>query len=99
MAAAHEITCINKDDRYSPFEAIKYIGGSYGGESTGGPWRISLDVAIQGVEQGKWEFFVTRGPRRVRVLIAISPHGNKYLKTEADGAEPNNLLSLPECLG
>jgi hypothetical protein len=28
---------------------------------------------------------------------AFSRFGNKYLKTEADGEQENNLLSLPEC--
>jgi hypothetical protein len=31
------------------------------------------------------------------VIIAVSPFGNRYLKTEADGEHPNNLLALPEC--
>jgi hypothetical protein len=42
-------------------------------------------------------FHVRVGGRPVRVIVAVSRFGNKYLKTEADGAEPNNLLSLPEC--
>lgn len=33
----------------------------------------------------------------VSVIVAVSRFGNKYLKTEADGEHPNNLLSLPEC--
>ncbi|MDD3927909.1 MAG: DUF3892 domain-containing protein, partial [bacterium] len=27
----------------------------------------------------------------------VSASGNKYLKTQNDGEQPNNLLSLPEC--
>ena len=30
-------------------------------------------------------------------VVAVSRFGNKYIKTEADGDQPNNLLSLPEC--
>ncbi|MGO7416641.1 DUF3892 domain-containing protein [Rhizobium ruizarguesonis] len=30
-------------------------------------------------------------------MFAKSAAGNKYLKTTADGDQPNNLLSLPEC--
>jgi hypothetical protein len=33
----------------------------------------------------------------VWVIIAVSPYGHKYLKTQADGEHPDNLLSLPEC--
>jgi len=32
------------------------------------------------------------------VIVAISRFGNKYLNTEADGEQPNNLLSLYECV-
>ncbi|MFZ7094403.1 DUF3892 domain-containing protein [Primorskyibacter sp. 2E233] len=30
-------------------------------------------------------------------VATATRNGKKYLKTEADGAEPNNLLSLPRC--
>ncbi|WP_293875992.1 MULTISPECIES: DUF3892 domain-containing protein [unclassified Sphingomonas] len=33
----------------------------------------------------------------VQVIVARSVSGNKYLKTQSDGEQPNNLLSLPEC--
>ena len=32
------------------------------------------------------------------VVVAVSRFGNKYLKTVADGDQPNNLLSLYECV-
>jgi len=35
--------------------------------------------------------------RRATIIVAVSRFGNKYLKTEADGEQPDNLLSLPEC--
>jgi len=31
------------------------------------------------------------------VIVSNSAAGNKYLKTQNDGEQPNNLLSLPEC--
>lgn len=96
MAATHEITCINKSDRPNPHERITHVGGSSGGEG-GGAWKLTQEAAIQGIESGKWSFFVTHGGRRVNVIVAVSRFGNKYLKTEADGEQPNNLLSLPEC--
>lgn len=92
----HQITCINKDDRYNPNERITHVGGSSGGEG-GGSWKITQQDAIEGIESGKWSFYVSRGGREVNVIVATSRSGNKYLKTDADGDEPNNLLSLPEC--
>jgi hypothetical protein len=92
----HEITCINKDDRYDPYERITHVGASQGGES-GGAWKITQQAAIEGIETGKWSFYVSKEGRRVNVVVAVSQFGNKYLKTDADNREPNNLLSLPEC--
>ncbi len=31
------------------------------------------------------------------VVVAVSRFDHKYIKTEADGEQPDNLLSLPEC--
>lgn len=95
MAATHRIQCINKDDRDNPYERITHVGGQ---NADGTRWKITQRQAIQGDESGKWAFYVERPTGdRVRVIVATSPYGNKYLKTEADGDQPNNLLSLPEC--
>jgi hypothetical protein len=57
----------------------------------------SEEEAIDGIENDKWDFFVNRGGRVAKVVVAISRYGHKYLKTEADGEMPDNLLSLYEC--
>jgi hypothetical protein len=95
MATRHEVTCINKSDRFNPWERIINIGGK---NADGTNWKISQQRAIQGIENGEWSFHVSKGGSTVNVIVAVSQYGNKYLKTEADGEEPNNLLSLPECL-
>ena len=94
MPLDHQITCIKKADRYNPNERIERIGGNTGGES-GGAWSLSEDQAIQGIESGKWNFWVSVAGKGVWVMIATHL-GRKYLKTEADGFLANNLLSLPE---
>jgi hypothetical protein len=87
------ITCINKKDRYSPHERIQNIGGP---NPDATQWRLSLAEAIADIETGRRSFYVEAGGRTVRVIIAVY-EGRKYLKTEADGYSPDNLLFLSEC--
>ena len=94
MATRHQVLCINKSDRPNPHERITHIGGA---NADGTRWKITQQQAIEGIEEGKWAFFVKVGGKEVKVIIATSKYGYKYLKTEADGEHSNNLLSLPEC--
>jgi hypothetical protein len=95
MAQTVQITCINKTDRYNPHERIRAVGGR---NSDGTGWKLTQELAIAAIEEGKYSFYVERpAGDRVRVVVPRSAQGNKYLKTEADGEQPNNLLSLPEC--
>ena len=88
-----EVQCINKTNRYDAHDRIKNIGGV----NNGTRWKFTQQDAIAGIESRQWSFHVSRDGRRVRVIVAVSQYGNKYLKTEADGVQPDNLLSLPEC--
>ena len=92
MAETAQITCINKQPRNDPYHRITHVGGH--GIN---PWKLTVDDAIGKIESGEWGFFVLAGGESVWVMVAVSRAGNKYLKTEADGDKPNNLLSLPEC--
>jgi hypothetical protein len=93
MADNLQVTSINKSDRDNAHERITHIGGV----SWGRAWKMTGDEAIAAIESGRLTFYVSTGGRTVKVIVAKSAAGHKYLKTENDGERPDNLLSLPEC--
>lgn len=94
MPSRHEIKCVNETDRDNPYERIKAVGGQ---NSDGTLWKLTQEQAIEGIASGKRSFYVSVRGSIVSVIVAVSCFGNKYLKTGADGEQPNNLLSLYEC--
>ena len=91
MALRRQVTCITKRDRQSPHERIEGIGGVQGGA-----WYVPEDEAIRGIENGSLSFFSHVGTHAAEVVVATH-NGRKYLKTNADGYSPDNLLSLSAC--
>lgn len=86
--ASRQITCINKTNRTSAHERIQNVGGI--------GWRITVDQCIRDIESKANTYYVLVGKNVVNVIVATN-EGRKYIKTESDGIQPNNLLSLPEC--
>lgn len=95
MATRHQVTCIVPDGT-DPDQRIDAIGGA-SGSTTGGPWKLLIDDAIAKIENGTFEFWTYADGKVAEVNVAKRSNGRKYLKTTADGIEPNNLLKLPRC--
>jgi Protein of unknown function (DUF3892) len=94
MADRVEVRCVNKTDRTSAHERIHNIGGI---NPNGGRWKLGETAAIAGIERGQWSFYVERPAGHKVDVVVATRLGKKYLKTTADGEQPDNLLSLPEC--
>ncbi|WP_256215119.1 DUF3892 domain-containing protein [Sphingobium sp. AP50] len=92
MTKTAQIQCINKTNRYSAHDRISHIGGGHPRR-----WKLTQTDAIAAIESKTWQFYVSVNGSTVWVIVATSVAGNKYLKTQNDGEQPNNLLSLPEC--
>ena len=94
MAIRAEIRCINKTNRSDAHERIQSVGGV---NPNGERWKMAQQAAVSGVDNGTYSFYVNQGGHTAEVIVATSRYGNRYLKTEADGEQPDNLLRLPEC--
>ncbi|MBX9728743.1 MAG: DUF3892 domain-containing protein [Sphingopyxis sp.] len=84
----YQITCIHRDGPDRDWR-IDRIAGPLGS------W--SIDEAIALIKRGN-RFWTSVQNRSVWIVIDKHPiSGREYLRTEADGFPPNNLLSLKEC--
>lgn len=91
MPESYQVTCHRPDGN----DLDQRIDG-LGGPANGG-WYVGIDALIAGIESDQYKLWTTAQGRSVWVHVARRANGRKYLKTEADGIEPNNLLALPNC--
>jgi hypothetical protein len=75
----------------APHERISHIGGV---NPDGTRWLLRQSDAIAAIKQGSWRFYV-ENRRGQRAGVVVATHlGREYLKTEADGLQPDGLVSL-----
>lgn len=86
--ASYQVTCHIPDGQDAD-QRIDAIGGS--------GWRHLIDDAIRYLETRTNDYWTMVAGARADVIVAKRTNGRKYLKTTADGVEPNNLLKLPRC--
>lgn len=91
--ARFQVVCITKrGGHYNPHERISHVGIA----TTSGTSVHTQERVITWIDTQQHSFFVMRAATAVEVKVAAR-NGRKFLTTEADGIEPNNLLALPEC--
>jgi hypothetical protein len=92
------ITCITKDNgnHENPYVAIENLRWIEETKS-----KIGINTRLEmydWIVNKKGEGYVKDAQGNVAYLMgAISPRGNKYVKTVADDTKADNLLKLPEC--
>lgn len=89
----HRVLCIQRSNRDSIHDRIESIGGL---NRDGTRWRITKERAIEGIESGRWQFYVQIEDTISEVMISEN-QGFKYLKSTNNDTEIDNLLNLPEC--
>lgn len=91
------IHCINKErgNHYDPHEAITNLG--WVNEATSESNKCTRLEMVTFIEGGGQAYVKNVLGKVAYLVVKVSPYGNKFVKTKADGVETNNLLSLPEC--
>lgn len=96
MVTNVQVSCIRKRERQNPHERIEGLGGVHNGQR----WYQLEDAIIAELEKPlsvrQFNYF-TNVNGRTAVVIVATHNGRKYLKTQADGYSPDNLLSLQPC--
>ncbi|MBL8773360.1 MAG: hypothetical protein JNK30_18395 [Phenylobacterium sp.] len=72
------------------FDVDRRLEGLYGPECG----YLDIDAILRLMDQGHRFWTVAQG-RSVWLMSAVSQRLRRFVKTEADGFVPNNLLALP----
>lgn len=83
-----QVTCHTPDGADAD-QRIDAIGGD--------GWYHPIDDAIRNIESYVHNYWTSVAGVRADAIVAKRANGRKYLKTTADGIEPNNLLALRRC--
>jgi hypothetical protein len=94
---AIRIVCINKaaGQHENLYVAISHLGWQEYGTAAAGKW--TRERLYDWIEYERGEAFVESVGSKVRVMTAVTARGTKYVKTQPNNTENDNLLRLPEC--
>jgi hypothetical protein len=93
---AVRITCTNKagGNHENPYVAISYLNWVNGEGKTG---RSTREQMYEFVAEKGGHAYVQSGGSKAKLIGAVLSRGTRYVKTEANSVEHDNLLKLPEC--
>jgi len=91
MAIPLKVKWIDQCDAPSAHLRIRHIGGSTGKLQ----WKHAATQAVAFIEDEEFDYYVEMNARAVKLEVGQTPDGQKFLKTEADKEEPQQLLNLP----
>src|SRR5260221_9518691 len=86
------IRCVNRTGHSAVDQKLRFVGGL---NSDGSNWKLSQEMAVDSIENGKCQLYLLVERRPVAVGVAGSHHGHQYLKTANDPEEPHSLLHFP----
>lgn len=94
MAVPNYRVTHHRPDDADPDRRLEGLGGPNG---SGANWYHDIDYLIAGIEQRLYDLW-TVDQQGNSVWVEVKERNErKYLKTQSDGVEPNNLLALPRC--
>jgi hypothetical protein len=94
MPTERLILCAHKKASQIPHERISHIGGV---DPDGRHWKLSVSEAVESIQNRDRSFMVLTRGNVFPVVVAESATGERYLRAESDGEQPDSLLSLPDC--
>ena len=93
----YQIKCIKKISHDDPTKKITEIGYVEYPILLPPLQHIPQEKAVDLIRNKQAEFYVDERGKCAKVIVALSSNGPLYIKTENDGEESNNLLSLSDC--
>lgn len=90
MPIQYQILCSVKTNKKGIVK-ITLIGGR---NPLGEVWSLKIEEVVEGIQTGKWEFFMNLGRHSYSILLSQSSAG---FELTTAGTDKNLLLELPDC--
>ena len=89
------VSVVNRAYSSDPLERVATIGGINADRTR---WQLTQEAAIEAIEAGTDEFFVSSATGIVKLIVHIHG-GQKYLRTEREENRHDDLLTLCATVG